>query len=128
MLVTFSDFHAILFFVIIRLNEGKFIILININIIKKQKYMLGGAHNLLTACAMPPNNQFFFFFMLLESSWYPLLIGAMCDGVGEIVCHQRYFFLLSLSSPLNIYVGHSKSQSCSLICGDFNLSLYSFDF
>jgi len=89
--------------------------------------MLGGAHNLLMDCGMPPNNQNFFFFMLLESSWCSFLAGAICDSVGGMVCHQRYFFL-SLFSSLNIYVGYSKSQSCPLIYGHFNFNPYFFYF
>ena len=89
--------------------------------------MLGGTHNFLTACAMPPSSQIvIYIYILLESLWCSFLARAMCDIVGGMICHQRCFF--SLSSPINYYGGLSKSQSCSLIYMDFNLSSYSFDF
>jgi len=53
--------------------------------------------------------------MLLEESWHLISFKAACIVDGGIVCHQHYFFIFFLFSPLDFRVGYAKFQIYPLI-------------
>jgi hypothetical protein len=113
-------------FVIIKLNEGKLIFLINI------KYYLNG--KVVVVCIVYDNTWEFLMtfwwhiWCLLATknsfpSWRLFPSGAtLWFVIGE------FFSLSFLSLPLKICADYSKFHSCPLSYWYFNLSFYSFDF
>jgi hypothetical protein len=113
-------------FVIIKLNEGKLIFLINI------KYYLNG--KVVAVCIVYDNTWEFLMtfwwhiWCLLAtknsfSSWRLFPSGAtLWFVIGRF--SPPYF----LSLPLKICADHSKFHSCPLSYWYFNLNFYSFDF
>jgi len=104
--------------------------------LKNQKLLVHACATIWEASAVfkqcltvSPDDQEFLFFMSLESLWHLLLVGkGVAEMIGRFVADDTFFFRSFHFPLLEIHMGHSKVQRCSLIYWDFNFDSYSFNF